>query len=75
MIISEWSRRARSSSGAERSTHPTGDEKIVDADQILPQLQQLLEVLHLDQAALELLHHLGHLGQSSCSLDGKLEPS
>lgn len=63
---SEPNYRERRSSGVERYTHPTGDQKIVDADQILLQLQKLLEVLHLDQAALQLLHHLGHLGQSSC---------
>lgn len=50
----------------EDGTHPTGDNQIVDAYQILVQLQQLLEVLHLDQAGLELLHHLGHVGQSGC---------
>lgn len=69
MSSSETKYRERRSSGVERSTHPTGDEKIVDADQILLQLQKLLKVLHLDQAALELLHHLGHLGQSSCRGD------
>lgn len=30
------------------STHPTGDNEIVDAYQIFLQLQKLLEVLHLD---------------------------
>lgn len=30
------------------STHPAGDDEIVDAYQIFLQLQKLLEVLHLD---------------------------
>lgn len=30
------------------STHPTRDNKIVNADQILLQLQKLLKVLHFD---------------------------
>jgi len=47
-------------------THPTRNNKIVNADQILLQLQKLLEVLHLDEASLELLHHLRHICQSSC---------
>lgn len=29
-------------------THPTGDYKIVDANQVLLQLEKLLEVLHFD---------------------------
>ena len=29
-------------------THPTGDNKIVNANQILLELEKLLEVLHLD---------------------------
>lgn len=58
-------RTRRAESPADPLTHPTGDHEIVDACQIFLQLQKLLEVLHLDQASLELLHHFRHISQSS----------
>lgn len=47
--------------------YPAGDGQVVDACQVLLQLQQLLEVLHLHHGALELQHHLRNVGQGGCS--------
>lgn len=42
---------------------PSRDGEVVNASQILLQLQKLLEVLHLHHGPLELQHHLRDISQ------------
>jgi len=46
-------------------SHPPGDGQVVDARQVLPELQKLLEVLHLHHGSLQLEHHLRDISQGS----------
>ena len=44
-------------------SHPSGDGQVVDAREVLPELQKLLEVLHLHHCPLQLEHHLRDISQ------------
>lgn len=47
--------------------YPAGDGQVVDARQVLLQLQELLEVLHLHHGALELQHQFRNVSQGGCN--------